>query len=101
MKISLTLAEIKELAAREYVLPDVFDLEIVDAPQEETDDGWISNVGRTDPNPPSHLLPDTKVEVKFRNGNTDNLGTACYWDWSCAPDVYSPHAIVEYRILKD
>ena len=99
MKISLTIAEIKAMVAREYVLPDVFDLEIVDTSQEEPDNDWITNIGRNKEGHPDSLDGHFLVEVLFRDKRA--VGQADNWISNWKETDNDPNDIVAYRILKD
>jgi hypothetical protein len=61
-----------------------------------TSDGWISNVGRDRYGYPKNLRSDTKIEAKFRGGETET-GYANKWGTSWM-DEGEDWDIIAYRI---
>lgn len=97
MRIVLTT---KEVLAR-FGLPSDAIIELVeeDFVDEGPDsEGWVSNVGRYICWHPSSLKGDTKIEVRYRNGEKRS-GVASFWGtgWQEAAGLCTD--IVAYRIL--
>lgn len=61
-------------------------------------DGWISNVGHDSYQYPEHLDENTKVELKFRNGETE-IGIAGDCDAGWIETDGAQWDIIAYRIL--
>lgn len=91
MKVTLTPQEI----LAKFGLPVDTELTI-----ENDTDEWISNIGYYRHYPPETLNDDTKIEVKYRNGEMDTGCASYYWDCWRETDG-DKWDIVAYRILKD
>jgi hypothetical protein len=62
---------------------------------EPSSDGWISWTGGDRP-----VGPNTKVDVKFRNGRIESNEDARFWEWGWG--LHGKHAeIIAYRIHTD
>lgn len=89
MKVTLTTQEI----IAKFGLPDTLELVI-----KHSENEWISNIGRDSYGYPYPLCSDTKVEVKYRNGETAT-GAAIDWFVSWKETDGGGTDIVAYRIL--
>lgn len=58
-----------------------------------TDDGWIEWGGG-----PCPVAPETKVQVRYRNGRTSYPCSAWSFAWERGPLSVSDYAIVAYRV---
>ena len=93
MKIALTQEELNKIVSQQYGC-DVEEVIIV-----TSTDGWISNIGRNKNGYPDTLNPDTKIEVKHRDGKITS-GFAPIWNSSWRETDNDPRDIIAYRILK-
>ena len=88
--------DLAAIAILEKALADAKDnatvrFETVSGAMAYLNDGWIEWHGGECP-----VAPDTRVEVKFRNGNTDNEEVADLWFWG---NANNDGQIIAYRVL--
>lgn len=62
------------------------------------DEGWISNEGNNSSHPPESLTPETKIEIKLRNGTTQQ-GNPGRWTLGWKSVDKDEWDIVAYRIV--
>lgn len=92
MKVTLTTQEI----LAKFGLPT--DTELVIEPIKTKPSEWVSNVGRDSYGHPESLDPNTEIEVKFNNGETDT-DRASAWVHGWKETNKNAFSIVAYQVI--